>query len=265
MCSLRRTYKTVFLILLGLAGFIAGILISMTTGGGKGVRVRVRCMSLWMRCACVILGIRIRKEELWDIPRGSFIVADHCSYLDILILGSLTPAVFVAKKEVASWPFIGSLVRSAGTVFVDRASRLSMPLTIREIENRLSSGVSVIVFPEGTTGNGAEVLEFKSSFFTVPVDKNCVLLPVSIVYLHVNGEILDAQSRDAVAWYGGMSFFPHLWNVLGMRRIEVTVRGNPAVRDIITLDASLARKQLAAYARRSVKAGFDALSTSSTP
>lgn len=265
MRGLTRAYKTVLLILLALAGVIAGILISITTVGGNGVLVRVRCMSLWMRCACVIFGIRIRKEELRKIPRGSFIVSNHCSYLDILILGSLTSGVFLAKKEVASWPFIGSLARSAGTVFVDRTSRLSMPLTIREIKNRLSSGVSVIVFPEGTTGNGEEVREFKSSFFTVPVDENCVLLPVSIVYSQVNGEAMGALSRDAVAWYGNMSFVPHLWNVLGMRRIDVTVRGNPAVRDIITLDTSLARKQLAAYARRSVLEGFEALSASSAP
>jgi lyso-ornithine lipid O-acyltransferase len=264
MSGLRRACKIAALIFLGFAGLAAGFFISTISWTSKGLGARARCMSLWTRCACSTLGIRIRTEELQKIPAGSFIVANHCSYLDILILGSLTAGVFVSKKEVASWPLIGRLVRSAGTVFVNRSSRLSTSLTIGEIENRLSAGVSVIVFPEGTTSNGTDVLKFNSSFFKVPVENRCVLLPVSIAYCRTNGEAIDALTRDEIAWYRDMSFFPHLWNLLGMRSIEVTVRGNPSVRDIIALDASLARKQLAAFAWESVKAGHEAALTGPT-
>ncbi len=264
MSDLRRASRTVILVFLGLAGFTAAILLSTIWRTGKGLRARAKCMSLWSRCACLALGIRVKTEGIREIPAGSFIIANHCSYLDILILGSLTPGVFVSKTEVAYWPLIGRLVRSAGTVFVNRSSRLSTSLTIREIEHRISSGVSVIVFPEGTTSNGTDVLKFKSSFFKVPIEKRCVLLPVSIVYCRTNGEIIDALARDEIAWYGNMSFLPHLWNVLGMRSIEVTVRRNPAVRDIIALDSSSARKHLAAYAWESVKAGYEAVLTEST-
>ena len=178
-------------------------------------------MSIWARWSCSILGLRIRKTGQDRIPPGSFVVANHCSYLDILVLGSLFPAAFVAKKEVKSLFLIGPLARLAGTVFVNRISRIETISAMEEIDNRLSSCISVIVFPEGTTNNGMDMLAFKSSFFKIPVEGNHPVLPVSLIYSHINEKPVSEEERDCIAWHGAMGLLPHLWNILDMKKIDV--------------------------------------------
>ncbi len=182
----------------------------------------------WARWACAILGVRIKKTGQDRIPPGSFVVANHCSYLDILVLGSLFPAVFVAKKEVESWFLIGLLARLAGTVFVNRTSRMKTISAMEEIENRLSSCISVIVFPEGTTNDGTDMLAFKSSFFKIPVEGNHPVLPVSLIYSHINGKAAGKEEKEGIAWHGDMRLLPHLRNMLGMKTIDVRVHFNPS-------------------------------------
>jgi len=193
------------------------------------------------------------------IPPGSFVVANHCSYLDILVLGSLFPAVFVAKKEVESWFIIGLLARLAGTVFVNRTSRMKTISAMEEIDNRLSSGINVILFPEGTTNNGIDMLAFKSSFFKIPVEGNNPVLPVSLIYSHVDEKPIGEDEKDCIAWHGAMSLCPHLWNMLGMRQIDVKVHFNPLILDTTIFNQLHARKVLCSFAHRSVRSGWESL------
>ena len=216
-------------------------------------------MSIWARWACAILGIRIRKTGLDRIPPGAFVVANHCSYLDILVLGSLCPAVFVAKKEVESWLLIGPLARLAGTVFVNRTSRMEIISAMDEIVNRLSSGISVILFPEGTTNNGIDMLAFKSSFFKAAADGKCSVVPVSLVYSHIDEKPVCEGLTDSIAWHGEMRLLPHFWNMLGMGQIDVKVHFNPVIPDITAFEPAHARKVLCAFAHESVRSGWELL------
>jgi len=216
-------------------------------------------MSIWARSAWAILGIRIRKTGLHQFPQGSFIVANHCSYLDILVLGSLIPGVFVAKQEVASWPLLGRLSRFAGTIFVDRGSKMSALTTFQVIESRLTSDISVILFPEGTTNNGTDILAFKSSFFKIPAEKNRPVQPVSLIYSHIDGKPVGEHEKDSIAWYGNMSLFPHLWNILGMRSIDVGVRFNPVIHGSTTPGSAKTRKIISSSAYENIRAGYEAL------
>jgi 1-acyl-sn-glycerol-3-phosphate acyltransferase len=97
------------------------------------------------------------------------LVANHLSYLDIVLLSSLTPCVFVAKNEVKDWPVFGWFARLAGTVFVDRNDRRDAARANELIRSALREGALVVLFPEGTSSNGSTVLPFKSSLLQAAI------------------------------------------------------------------------------------------------
>ena len=95
--------------------------------------------------------------------RAVLFVSNHVSWADILVIGSIAPVAFVAKREVASWPLVGITAKLQHTVFVDRARRHQTGDTVAEIVNRIGSGVSVVLFAEGTSSDGNRVLPFRSA------------------------------------------------------------------------------------------------------
>lgn len=91
------------------------------------------------------------------------LVSNHLSYVDVLVIGAITPAIFVSKNEARHWPVFGALARLAGTIFVRRDKRTDVARLAAEIKNALDAGVLVVLFPEGTSSAGARVLPFKSA------------------------------------------------------------------------------------------------------
>lgn len=262
MQPLLKLRKICLLAGLNLAFLITGLSIRAATFVHKERRIRMSasCARSWARCACRLLGIQIKQSGMFQHDAPQFIVSNHCSYLDIIVLGSIIEnPVFIAKKEVASWFFIGWLARLAGTVFVDRASKTSLSETMTDIQEKLHSGVSVILFPEGTTGDGLRVKEFKSPFFKAPAEMEIPLSPVSLLYQYVDGIPVDGSTADRVSWYGEMTFLPHFWNVLGARKIEAGVHFNPSIRHIASGENVKARKILCRCSYDFVKEGLDRL------
>lgn len=251
-----KIYKIAFLILLNIAFLIPGMLVAAAPflTSNRRMRMKARCMQWWAKSCCFIFGIHITTTGSYERDTVYFVIANHCSYLDILVIGSLIPAGFISKKEVASWPLIGWLAQLAGTVFIDRGSRAASVRSFQEIKARLSSGISVVVFPEGTTNDGLVIGDFKSTFFKVPIEANASVLPLSLVYSHINNEPVSAHTTSALAWYGDMELLPHVWNVLGLKRIDVRVSFHPVLRS-----SAQERKTLAVLACETVKSGCVAL------
>src|SRR6185437_10856669 len=96
-------------------------------------------------------------------PRNALLVANHMSYLDVLVLSAITPCIFVAKQEVASWPVFGRMARLSGTIFVDRSRRGDVHSVAAQISKAVQSRTVVVIFPEGGSSNGRTVLPFHSS------------------------------------------------------------------------------------------------------
>ncbi len=160
-------------------------------------------------------------------------VANHAGYLDILILGSVLDACFVAKAEVAGWPGFGFLARIANTVFVNRA-RGATARERDQIGGRLAGGDSLILFPEGTSNDGNRVLPFKSSLFAVaqqsgPDGAPLVVQPVSVAYTRLDGTTMCRAFRPFYAWYGDMTLAGHLFEALGLGKLTVEVIFHPPV------------------------------------
>jgi len=180
-------------------------------------------------------------------------VANHCSYFDIMVLGSLLDAAFVAKKEVGGWPGIGFLATLAGTVFVERRARHSR--TQRdEMKARLDGQAqSLILFPEGTSSDGKSVLPFKSALFSVAEAGGATLpvQPISLSYTLLDGLPMGRNWRSYYAWYGDMELADHIWMALGIGRATVTVVFHPPV----TMESLPSRKALADHCFAAVRHG----------
>lgn len=201
-----------------------------------------------------LLGFDVRVTGEPSALRPTLFVANHVSFLDIEILGSLLEASFISKADVARWPLFGWLAKLQRTVFVDR--RVSSTHRQRDaIRERLDEDDNLILFPEGTTGDGNRALPFKSALFSVAnyvgAQGPLRVQPVSIAYVRLDGMPLCRFYRPFVAWYGDMAFAPHLWTLLGLGRLGVEVNFHPPV----TLADFASRKALAEHCYRVVAAG----------
>jgi 1-acyl-sn-glycerol-3-phosphate acyltransferase len=187
---LRITLLIVWLVL-SLVSQIAGFI--LRTGDGRHLRLR------FYRGALRILGIRIQEFGDFSSRRPLFLVANHVSYLDIFILGSLIPAVFVSKYEVRHWPLVGWVAAIQKTIFITRNPRQAA-LEVKPLTEALNDAHNVIVFPEGTSTDGQQVERFKTTLFEAPIQANAFVQPVGLVYRDRSGGELSNKDRAFYTW-----------------------------------------------------------------
>eukprot|EP01037_Dinobryon_pediforme_P016404 gene16404-16582_t len=193
--------------------------------------VRVKIPLVFHRVLIWILHIRVHQiGEICKSP--AILVPNHVSWTDICVIGALTPLCFVAKKDVASWPVFGVLARAQGSVFVDRERRMQVHKTNLEMAGRLQDARSIVLFPEGTTGDGLRLLKFHTSHFAAareflrqnPKIDSVRLQPVVVLYERRHGMVMDRLTRTQVAWYGDTALLPHLLFLLRLGPLDVTLR-----------------------------------------
>jgi 1-acyl-sn-glycerol-3-phosphate acyltransferase len=174
----------------------------------------------WSRTLCAILSVR--RDVDGPIPiDGAFLVAsNHVSYLDILVLGSLYPSVFLAKREIASWPVFGWVARAAGTLFIDRDQGKDVVRAGREMAARLGSGVPITIFPEGRASDGTSILPFQPSLLEPAARTGVPCWAVSISY-ETPGSA-PSPSRT-VCWHDSESLLTHFPRLVGLRRVVACV------------------------------------------
>jgi lyso-ornithine lipid O-acyltransferase len=186
---------------------------------------------------------------------GALILANHTGWMDIVIFSAVMPLSFVAKSEVASWPFFGTLARLQRTVFVARARRSQTGAARDDIRDRLLAGDTLVLFPEGTSSDGNIVLPFKSALLgaaeaQMADGRHVTVQPVSTAYTGIHGIPMGRENRPLYAWYGDMELVPHLWEALKAGPLDVVVEFHPP----LSLDA-MDRKALAGRAETLVRGG----------
>lgn len=207
------------------------------------------------RQVCRLLGVRIHLTGKVCRARPVLLIANHVSWLDIPVLSAVAPVSFVAKREVASWPFVGSLARLQRTVFVDRTRRSAVAETTEAVLQRLRGGDTIVLFAEGTSSDGNRVLPFKSSLFAAAkphgaaAERDIVVQTLAIAYRRQQGLPLSRHERWHIAWYGAMEMGSHIWQFLKGGPVDVSIRiGEP-----VALDAFPDRKALARYSEAQVR------------
>lgn len=168
-----------------------------------------------------ILNLRVTREGIF--PAGGLLVANHLSYLDIVVLAAQRPCVFIAKSEVRRWPVFGWCASLGGTLFIDRSRRGDVATVAREIRSVLAEPLLIVLFPEGTSSGGATVLPFKSSLIEPPLTLGCPLTAAAIRYSLDKGSV-----ADEICYWGDMTLLNHLLGVFAKPAIHATLRLGPA-------------------------------------
>ncbi|MDE1900722.1 MAG: 1-acyl-sn-glycerol-3-phosphate acyltransferase [Alphaproteobacteria bacterium] len=191
-----------------------------------------RLPMLFHKLTLRLLGMRVRVHGDISAASPTFFVANHASYLDIPVLGSLLAASFVAKSEVAGWPLFGFLSKVQNTIFIER--RAARAADQREqLQDQLAQRRNIILFPEGTSSDGMTALPFKSSLFAIVED--CAhdiataIQPVSVTCTELDGFPLLREERPLYAWYGDMTLGKHLWQVFRRGHFTIDVIFHPSV------------------------------------
>jgi 1-acyl-sn-glycerol-3-phosphate acyltransferase len=180
----------------------------------------------YYRVLRAMLRIRLRVEGNPVRGRAALFIANHVSWVDIVVIGSIAPVAFVAKREVASWPLIGITAKMQRTVFVDRTRRRQAAKAVDEIVARLKSGTAVLLFAEGTSSDGNRVLPFRSALFGAVRQAAAAGIPVqplSIGYTGQYGIAMGRQHRPLVAWHGDLDFLPHIRRFIARGAVDAVV------------------------------------------
>ncbi|HAY36537.1 MAG: 1-acyl-sn-glycerol-3-phosphate acyltransferase [Bacteroidetes Order II. Incertae sedis bacterium] len=175
--------------------------------------------------------LRITTEVVghYSSEKPSLIVPNHIGTLDPWILAGRFNTAFVAKSELGGWPVFGWVCKAVGIIFAHRKNVMRTNQTVDEIRARMRSGVAVLIFPEGTTSDGKELLPFKTGGFeSVANMDDGFVVPVYFHVRTIDGKPVTELSRVEVTWSSPQKMTANLWKVLGLGRLHFVVRiGKP--------------------------------------
>jgi 1-acyl-sn-glycerol-3-phosphate acyltransferase len=241
-----------------IAYILTSCFISIFPASGKLRRsMRIQVTSFFSGLGLALFGIRVHVdhgEQLHRSRGGRLFVSNHLSDLDVLIISSLAPSIFITSVELKHTFLLGTLARSSGCLFVERRKFSGLKQEIEDITRALDQGFSVVLFPEGTTSNGDCVHPFKNSLFDAAVSAGSDILPCCLRYTKINGEPVNTRNRDDVFYYGGTTFFSHLLRLVAQKSVNVEV----IPLKTIAATSGISRKELAAQAHDAICAAYQA-------
>jgi len=171
---------------------------------------------------------------------GALVVANHVSWLDVLVLMAYTPCRLLAKREVGSWPVIGRLATASGTLYIDRQRPRTLPDTVVQVSTALRAGAVVAAFPEGTTWCGLASGRFRPALFQAAVSAGAPIAPVRLEF-----RLGDGSPTTVAAFISDGSLLASIWQVITTRGLRITVQAYPALYPV----AGSSRKALASAVR----------------
>jgi 1-acyl-sn-glycerol-3-phosphate acyltransferase len=245
---LRLLYRLPLLLFHLLIGTPATVLCQAPFGWAIriGPRTLAQVMAVWWGgVICVIFGVRRRVSG--SFPEGpQLVAANHTSWVDIVLLQSLAPMVFVAKYEISRWPLLGWMARSGGTVFHQRGSHDSASGVASAMAGRLAEGRKIAIFPEGGILPGEGVKRFHARLFAAAIDTETPVQPVMLRFIR------DGERIDDMNFRQGEHFVGNFLRLLCQPGCTADVRVLPPLET-----AGQRRRQLAASSEVAVRAAFE--------
>lgn len=178
----------------------------------------------WTRQMLAILGVGLQVRGTPPARGPLLVVANHISWLDILVMNAARPAHFVSKADVKAWPVIGALVTGAGTLYIERESRRDAMRVVHRMAEHLREGDLLAVFPEGTTGDGLTLLPFHANLIQAAIAAEAPVQPVGLSYV----DPASGQRHPAPLFIGDTTLLRSLWNTLRATDVVAVVHyGEP--------------------------------------
>jgi len=243
MNSLRGTLRLLHL----LAHFIKGLYLSYTRLHGTQSHdlseQQHQIIQTWLHRSAEILGIDIQVHGI-PAPPPCFVVANHVSWLDILIISSVLPISFLSKDEIRDWPVIGTLAAKAGTLFIRRGSKNGAGEAVELMKTKLIAKHSVASFPEAKTTDGTSVHKFHARLFAAAIETTTPIQPVALCYPS------EADSNDVnpiVPYVEGPNLVTHAFRIMCAKRTIASVTFCETISSQGTM-----RKEVAQSARSAI-------------
>jgi 1-acyl-sn-glycerol-3-phosphate acyltransferase len=219
--------------------------------------VAIQTASGFARIVLILFGVVIhvkQRQRLNKTGNGQLIVSNHLSYIDVLVISALAPSMFITSVELKNTALLGTLARFSGSIFVERRRPSRLKREIEDIAVALGQqGLTVALFPEGTTSNGDRVHPFKNSLFDAAIRTRADIIPICFRYLRVNNTRLTPENRDLVFYHGGATFLKHFLRLLSLKSIEVEV----TPLKVIKVHPLQSRKDLAAETYEAISTAYD--------
>ncbi|MDD5336341.1 MAG: lysophospholipid acyltransferase family protein [Rhodoferax sp.] len=206
---------------------------------------KLRQIQRWAKNVLLILEVEVQCDGPLPAPCAGLMVANHLSWLDILVLQSLLPGVFVAKAEVRRWPLVGWMAQACATIFVERSSRQSARRMIESALAALQQGYPVIAFPEGTSSDGSDLAHFHANIFESAIKAHSHVQPVTLKYL----DSATGRPSEAALFTGDMTLVASLRTVMAQPGIKTRVQFGERIPT-----RGQNRKSLALQAHRIIRA-----------
>jgi 1-acyl-sn-glycerol-3-phosphate acyltransferase len=178
---------------------------------------------LWTAGLVAALGMKVDVVGT-PPPKPFFMVANHLSYLDILVLGARLGPTFISKHELASWPVLGHLARVTGVIFVNRDRKRDAVRVLEEIDTAVGRGAGVVLFPEGTSTRGDQIYPLKTALLEWAARRE---YPVHAVSLRYGTSDRAFSAVDDICWWGDAPFAPHFLNLLAIPQVTATISFAP--------------------------------------
>ena len=164
----------------------------------------------WSRQMLRIMGVRLVVSGTPPVRGPLLLVANHISWLDILVMDAAHPARFVSKADVKHWPVLGTLITGAGTLYIERESRRDAMRVVHQMAAALLGDDTLAVFPEGTTGDGGELLPFHANLIQAAIATEAPVLPVALQYL----DGASGSRSAAPLFLGDTTLVQSIWTTL---------------------------------------------------
>ena len=230
MRKLLAIFKILVFLVVCLLTFISQGTMYLFFRNSKGFYTAPR---LFHKYTCLIFGVKVKIAGTPEEQKDVVFVGNHLSYIDIPAIGQSLSACFISKADVKSWPIFGPLASISDTIFIER-TRSAAVKCIADIKDSLLRGRPLILFPEGTSSSGRQVLPFKSSIFDLflkeELKEKLVVQPFTVTLTKTNGKDVETQEDfDLYAWHGDMEFGPHFWQLAQTKGAELLVTFHPSL------------------------------------
>lgn len=178
----------------------------------------------WALQFLALWGIHLKVLGQPVVNGPALIVANHISWLDILVMHAARHCRFVSKSDIREWPLVGMLATGAGTLYIERTSRKDALRMVKDMAEAMKNGDVVAVFPEGTTSDGRELLPFHANLIQAAIAAEAPVQPVSLKFVNA----ANGQPSFAPCYIGDDTLVGSMWRTLSAPAIVAVVHfGEP--------------------------------------
>ena len=218
----RVTYKLLILVSLALIAIPVMYVYSFTNKSSILNTKQKQYRKKWLQRVVKAIGLEVQVKGKATDEQSALWIANHVSWMDIAVVGSQGVA-FLSKSEVRKWPLIGWLGEKAGVIFIERGGKNASQKAGKAIAEKISDGDNILVFPEGTTSTGENVMRFHARIFAPALDHQLLVQPIAVHYQDEKG-----QFHPKVVWKD-QSFMSNMIGILAQARINVVVTFLPVI------------------------------------